>query len=143
MRNVTIQEIMTTELITVRFDETVTKVAEVFKENSFHHIPIVNADNCIEGIISRTDFERIKNGTTHFKIHNIEEYNATLFQTLLTRDIMTKGVVHLNPSDPIQDAYKVFKKNKFRALPVISKGKLVGMVTPLDMLDFFFNQNNN
>lgn len=143
MRNITIQEIMTTELITVRFDETVTKVAEVFENNSFHHIPIVNADDCIEGIISRTDFERIKNGTTHFRIKNIEEYNATLFQTLLTRDIMTKAVVHLNPTDPIKNAYQVFKKNKFRALPVISRGKLVGMVTPLDMLDFFFTQNNN
>ena len=138
MQNITIQEIMTTDLITVRFDETVTKIAEVFKKHSFHHIPIVNADDCIEGIISRTDFERIKNGTTHFRIQNIEEYNETLFQTLLTRDIMTKGVVHLNPHDSIQDAYKIFKKNKFRALPVLSKGKLVGLVTPLDLLDFFF-----
>ena len=83
MQNTTIQDIMTTELITVRFDETVTKVAEVFKEYSFHHIPIINADDCIEGIVSRTDFERIKNGMTHFRIQNIEEYNTTLFQTLL------------------------------------------------------------
>ena len=134
---------MTTDLITVRFDETVTKIATVFKEHSFHHIPIVNADDCIEGIISRTDFERIKSGMTHFRVHDIEKYNESLFQTLLTKDIMTKGVVHLNPNDSIQDAYKVFKKNKFRALPVISKGKLVGLVTPLDLLDFFFNQNNN
>ena len=143
MLNTTIQDIMTTELITARCDETVTRVAEIFKEYSFHHIPIINADNCIEGIVSRTDFERIKNGTTHFRIQNIEEHNATLFQTLLARDIMTKGVVHLNPSDPIKAAYQVFKKNIFRALPVISKGKLVGMVTPLDILDFFFNKNNN
>ena len=56
---------------------------------------------------------------------------------------MTKGVVHLNPSDPIKASYQVFKKIMFRALPVISKGKLVGMVTPLDILDFFFNKNNN
>ncbi|MFK7775274.1 MAG: CBS domain-containing protein [Saprospiraceae bacterium] len=143
MQKITIQEVMTTDLITVRFDETVTKIATVFKENSFHHIPIVNADDCIEGIISRTDFERIKNGMTHFRVQDIEKYNETLFQTLLTKDIMTKGVVHLNPHDAIQDAYKVFKKNKFRALPVISKGKLVGLVTPLDLLDFFFNQKNN
>ena len=58
MQKITIQEIMTTELITVRFDETVTKVAEVFKNNSFHHIPIVNADDYygIEALQKVADF---------------------------------------------------------------------------------------
>ena len=113
----------------------------IFKEHSFHHIPIVNDDESLEGIISLTDFERIKNGTSLFRNPKIEKYNEALFSTLLAKDIMTKDVKELRPNDTIFQAYEIFKKNRFRALPVIARGKLVGIITPFDMLEYFFEKN--
>lgn len=136
-QEIPVREIMTTNLITVRSNEVVTNIAEIFKTQTFHHIPIIDEMNCLVGMVSLTDFERIKNGATLFRNPKIEEYNEAVFQSLMVRDIMTKGVVHLRPMDSIQAAYKVFKENKFRALPVIEKGKLIGIVTPIDILDYF------
>ena len=141
MQDPPVKSIMTTGLITVKVHESISKVAEIFKTQSFHHIPIVNDDECLKGIISLTDFERIKNGTTLFRNPKIEAYNKALFETLLAEDVMTKDVIALRPTDTISQAYKIFKNNKFRAIPVIDKGKLAGIVSPLDILDYFFQEN--
>ena len=138
MQKVSLQEIMTTDLVTIRFDEIVTQVAQIFKKQSFHHIPVVDENNHLAGIISKIDFERIKNGATLFRNPKIEKYNEILFQTLLVKDMMTKTVVSFKPTDSIRLAYLVFKENKFRAIPILEKEKLVGIVTPLDLLDYFF-----
>ena len=115
----------------------------MFKEHSFHHIPVEDSEGSLVGIVSRTDFERIKTGTTLFRNPKVEDYNEVLYQTLLVKDIMTKGVIHLRPMDSILVAYRIFKENKFRALPVIEKGKLIGIVTPLDVLNHFFKSNGS
>ena len=138
MQKVSLQEIMTTDLVTIRFDEIVTQVAQIFKKQSFHHIPVVDENNHLAGIISKIDFERIKNGATLFRNPKVEKYNEILFQTLLVKDMMTKTVVSFKPTDSIRLAYLVFKENKFRAIPILEKEKLVGIVTPLDLLDYFF-----
>lgn len=45
------------------------------------------------------------------------------------KDIMTTNVVTIPSSMSIADAKRIMKAHKFRRLPVVDKGKLVGMVT--------------
>lgn len=142
MQEITIQEIMTTDVISVQASDLVSEVARAFREHTFHHLPIVDEDHCLVGIISRVDFERIKYGAGLFRNPKIDEYNDALFQSMRVKKIMTKDVVFLQPTDNIAFAYKIFKERSFRALPVIEKGRLVGMLTPLDVLDFYFQKVN-
>ncbi len=53
---------------------------------------------------------------------------------MLIKDIMTKKVVTVPSSMSLGDAKKLLKENKFRRLPVVDNGKLVGVVTE-DRLD--------
>ncbi|MEM1321337.1 MAG: CBS domain-containing protein [Bacteroidota bacterium] len=138
MENLAVKEIMTTALVTIHTNEPVSRVAQIFNQHRFHHIPIVDCAGCIAGIISLSDFERIKNGQTLFRNPKIEAYDNALFQTMLAQDMMTRDVVELRPTDSIQRAYEIFRDNKFRALPVVEKGILRGIVTPLDILNHFF-----
>ena len=138
MQNLPVEKIMTTQLITVNCNDILTKVVEIFKSHSFHHIPIVDDNGKLEGIISRTDFDQLKTGGSLFRNPNKENYNKALFRSMRACEIMTKNTIELQPTDTIQKAYQIFKENKFRALPVIGKGLLVGIVTPLDLLDYFF-----
>ncbi|MDD5093052.1 MAG: CBS domain-containing protein [Dehalococcoidia bacterium] len=48
---------------------------------------------------------------------------------MLVRDIMTTNVVTIPSSTPIMDARKIMEAHKFERLPVVDKGKLVGIVT--------------
>ena len=141
MKDLSVKEIMTSELVTLGPDDSLTNVVEVFKKKNFHHLPIVSEQGKLEGIISLTDLERMKVGATFFRNPKKESYMKALFQTIRACEVMTKDVIELQPTDSIEKAYQIFSNNKFRALPVVGKGKLVGILTPLDILDYFFKES--
>lgn len=138
MQDLLIQDIMTTDLYTVNHDEVVSEVVKLFDEHSFHHVLVVNNDGDLEGVISSTDVERNKSGASFFRNPKKEEFDATILRAMRACDIMTRDIVVLQATDSIRRAYEIFKKNKFHAIPIVSRGSLVGIITPLDILDHFF-----
>ncbi|MDY7031799.1 MAG: CBS domain-containing protein [Thermodesulfobacteriota bacterium] len=48
---------------------------------------------------------------------------------MFVKDVMTTNVVTIPSSTSIADAKRIMKAHKFRRLPVVDKGKLVGIVT--------------
>ena len=64
------KDVMTRNLITVHEHEIVTTIAKTFKAYGFHHIPIVNNDSKLVGIISQIDIERLKLSASIFKTKN-------------------------------------------------------------------------
>ena len=51
------------------------------------------------------------------------------------RDIMTKNPITVDSETLVLDAQKIMKENKIRRLPIVDKGKLVGIVTKHDLLE--------
>jgi len=49
------------------------------------------------------------------------------------RDVMTKNPITVESESLLLDARKVMKEHNFRRLPVVEKGKLVGIVTKQDL----------
>ena len=49
------------------------------------------------------------------------------------RDVMTKNPVTVESDTLILDARRIMKENNFRRLPVVEKGKLVGIITKQDL----------
>ncbi len=52
---------------------------------------------------------------------------------MLVRNWMSKDVITVDVNDSMQDATRLLKENNIRGLPVIKKGKLVGIVTDRDL----------
>ena len=52
---------------------------------------------------------------------------------MLARERMSKDVIRIKEKDSIQDAIKVLKEHDVRMLPVMKKGKLVGVITDRDL----------
>ncbi|MEJ2660885.1 MAG: CBS and ACT domain-containing protein [Desulfobacteraceae bacterium] len=52
---------------------------------------------------------------------------------MLVRDWMTRAVVTLEVGDSMQDAGRLMKEKNVRMLPVLDKGRLVGVVTDRDL----------
>jgi acetoin utilization protein AcuB len=50
------------------------------------------------------------------------------------RDVMTKNPVTVDSETLVLDAQKIMRENNIRRLPVVDKGKLVGIVTQHDLL---------
>ncbi len=51
------------------------------------------------------------------------------------RDMMTRDPITVQPETLVMDARKIMKENNIRRLPVVEKGKLVGIVTKYDLLE--------
>jgi len=50
------------------------------------------------------------------------------------RDVMTKNPMTIDSDTYVLDAQKIMKENNIRRLPIVDKGKLVGIVTQHDLL---------
>ena len=51
------------------------------------------------------------------------------------KDMMTKNPITVNPDTLVLDAQKIMRQKNIRRLPVVEKGKLVGIVTKHDLLE--------
>ncbi len=51
------------------------------------------------------------------------------------RDVMTKNPITIDSETLVLDAQKIMKENNIRRLPIVDKGKLVGIITQHDLLE--------
>lgn len=56
---------------------------------------------------------------------------------LKAKEIMTKEVITIEKEATLEELVEMFKKYHFHGFPVLYKGKLVGMVTKIDLLKTF------
>ncbi len=135
-----VRHIMTRDLITADPDETLESVKRKLIANNIQHIPVVDGRKIL-GIISKGDLHRMEHHFSVFKSEKALESNKVIFSTVLASEIMVKHLVTLKESDTASIAVDLFRENLFHALPVVdATGNLVGMITPLDLLKYAFDE---
>ena len=140
-KTTSVGQIMTTNVLFLRPEETMENASEIFRMNNIHHIPVIDAGGQVVGILSKGDYLKILHGFTLFKTEKSEEYNSAILRSLLVGEVMTKQVATLFPEDTVEIAVGFFRENLFHAIPVVDlQRKLVGIVTTYDMLNFAFNE---
>lgn len=134
--------VMTSSVKTVDPKDTLEQVHAIFKEEDFHHLPAIEADGTLVGLISKTDYYQLQDCFTIFrKAADAETQNKRLFRSLLVEEVMTVKLAVLHPEDTVANALGYFQENRFRAIPIVSSDhRLLGIVTPLDLLNFAFNE---
>lgn len=138
-RTATIATIMTRNVFFVHPNDTMQRVDELFNANNIHHIPVIDDESKVVGIISKADYLKILHGFTLFKTEKSKEYNKAILRSLLVSEVMTKQVASLYPDDTVEIAAGYFRENLFHAIPVVDRQKkLVGIITTFDMLNYAF-----
>lgn len=135
-----VTEVMSRELYVVRPEDTLERVNEVFRAKAIHHIPVINTEGKLCGIVSKTDFLKVNHMLCIFDVKKYSEYNLKLYKAVHVEEIMTKHVATLAPTDALTVAAGIFSENLFHALPVVDKGNLVGIVTTQDLLGYCFSE---
>ena len=128
-----ISSIMSTNLITVNPEDKLKTVQDLFEQNNIHHLPVVRFKKIV-GIISKIDLLHFLKGMSNFQ-KDISYMNDNRLRNYTAEDIMTMGLGKVESSDTISIALEVFKTNLFRALPVVDKDELVGIITTYDIID--------
>ncbi len=116
----TVQDVMTPQPVTVDADTTVRQAAEVMREADIGDVVVVS-DGEIRGIVTDRDLvvRALADGC---------DPTTTPVAQVLTTDPVT-----LAPGDDVEDAMKTMSTNAIRRLPVVSGGRLVGIVSLGDL----------
>jgi len=133
--HIPVSRIMTQRIASVRLEDNLEYVRQIFERHGFHHIPVVEGSKLV-GIVSYTDYLRV----IHDYFSNPESKPASekLLHTLTVKDMMTENPVCLKPNDTVETALQVFRENPFHALPVTDEhGKLFGILTTYDVMKVF------
>ncbi len=128
MMNERLSAIMTKEVVSVNQDNTLEEVKKLLFEKRIHHIPVVDDENKLVGIITSWDL-----------IKSQKPFNE--YGDIKVAELMTKNVAALGPNELIGAAAMIFLKNLFHGLPIVDDdGKLVGIVTTHDLLLYEYNK---
>ena len=127
-----ISKIMTCKLITLKITDDLFKAEKLFKEHRIRHIPVVDNQKHIVGMLSLTDLNRIS-FLDSYDEDEIQIDNA-IYEMLCIEQLMVKSIVKITSDVTIKDAAEILAKNEFHALPVVDNGVLVGIVTTTDLL---------
>jgi CBS domain-containing protein len=128
-----VSDIMIKDVITVKPDNSLDSVREIFEKHNIHHIPVVDGETLV-GMISKSDYLFFsKDFGSNFYDKYIEEIRRKNYDV---KEVMTTKLARLESDDRINVALEVFRVNRFHALPVVENDKLVGIVTTFDIIDY-------
>jgi CBS domain-containing protein len=120
--NEPVKSIMQPNPPSVQENAAIESVIEIMKQRNVGGLPIVDRANKVIGIVTEKDllsiFER--------KAKNVE------VATLMTRKVVTGA-----SDTTILEAEKEMVSKSFRRLPIVSDGRLVGIITAMDIVRFF------
>ena len=129
-----VKTIMTKELITVNPETLGSEVDALFKNNNFHHLPVIDNNNDIVGIISSSDYHQLQHHFTRLNLVQSDRENVKIFRSILAKEIMTESPVCLHEDDTIEKAIDILLQNKIHAIVVTNGKKVSGILTALDIL---------
>jgi CBS domain-containing membrane protein len=133
MREINLETLVTYNPWTVRPDALLDDVAEQFKTLGLHHMPVVNDERHLIGMISETDLLKAQQKRRVVLVGSGGPDETTGFPEEVA-DVMTRDLVMAGPDDSPRQVLQVLLAHRIHALPVVESGRLIGMISCRDFL---------
>ncbi|WP_298417295.1 CBS domain-containing protein [uncultured Kordia sp.] len=132
-----VSTIMTVNVITLNHTDNLDTAERLFKSKNIRHIPVVSGDSII-GMLSYTDLLRISFADGAYE----EESNVetVVYNMFTIEQVMAKNLVSVSSNTTIKEAAEILAKKEFHALPVVDDGKLAGILTTTDLINYLLDQ---
>ena len=126
-----IEKIMTKNVVTVKMDDTLGKVKEIFSNNMFHHLLVVE-DKKLFGVISDRDLLKALSPSIDTPAETRQDL-ASLNRK--AHQIMTRGPIALNENAQLNEAVELFNQHKISCIPIVNLDDLpVGILSWRDIM---------
>ena len=141
-----VKDIMTKDVVTVTKETTVMELAGIFSQRHLSSLPVLDQSGALIGIVTETDLvEQDKNLhiPTVISIFDWVIYleSDKKFEKELKKmtgrtvgDIYSSDIVTVSPDSAISDVADLLSSRKITALPVVEGGKLVGIISRIDLI---------
>ncbi len=120
--NEPIKLIMTQKVFSVKTSAKISEAIQLMKEKNVGGLPVVDEENHVRAIITERD---------------IAHMFADRISGVKVSQLMTEKVITALPKTTIFEAEKTMIMQGFRRLPIVAEGKVVGIITAMDIIRFF------
>ncbi len=145
----TVRDIMQHDPVSVTVADSVETVLHVMRDHDLSGVPVVNEGGRCVGIITEADLVLSEEGEDFHLPHYFELFGGVVFLerwshfeerarkafASLAEDMMTPDPITIEPDATVREAAHIIAGKKYNRLPVIEHGRLVGVVTRVDVLD--------
>ena len=113
----TAADIMTANVVSTTVDAPIWPVARQLIDHGYGGMPVLGPDGALIGMVSGFDV--------------ISKEGATI------GEIMSRGVVWVNPEDSLEDVVQLMGLHGIRRTPVCRDGRLIGIISRSDLLRYY------
>ena len=129
-----VRERMTRNPIFIRPDTTVTDAQALMKREKIHHLPVVDKDEKLVGIVTEKDLLYASPSVaTTLSVYEM----TSLLARLRVDRVMSRDVVTVTEDVPLEEAARVMADRRIGGLPIMRGKALVGMITESDLFRIF------
>ena len=125
--------IMSTDLKTVSPQDSLATVRSLMHENRINHVPVVNEDENLVGLVTLTD---VLAATDSILRDDDSRLHAT---EIKVQDIMVQNLATIDEHASLRQAALFLEKHRIGCLPVVTNGTLRGIVTDTDFVGVAIN----
>lgn len=131
----TVDEIMTREPYTLGPDDTVENARQMMAQHHIRHIPVVDDDNTLVGLITQRDVLAAEDSTVLNQIGD----EGSRDRYIAVSSVMTAPVQTTEESASLRGTAMHLQQHKLGCLPVLTQGKLAGIITDSDFVSVAIN----
>lgn len=117
-----VEDYMTKDPVAVREDAAISAAAEIMRRHHFRHLPVVDANGRLTGILSDRD------------VRGASGCNRAAGGELTVGEVMTPDPLTVPMNAALEEAVRLLIEHRFGALPVMCGERLVGIITYVDAL---------
>ena len=125
--------IMSTDLITTRADASLAEARSLMRSNNIHHLPVVNEGGALVGLLTQTNVLAATDSILRDQENRLDE------NEILVEDIMVTKIATVDCDASLRDAALFLERHRIGCLPVLRRGRLVGIITDTDFVGIAIN----
>lgn len=118
------------EVFTISEGKNVYQAMAIIVANKIGSLVVINDEAKITGIFSERDALKVC------------YENPNNFAEIAVNQVMTKSIIFAEPEDEVDYVLGIMTQNKFRHVPVMKEGSLVGIVSIGDLVKVQLNEMN-
>lgn len=129
----TVADVMTPHPICIGRGNAIRTAIELMRAGGFRRLPVVEGERLI-GIVTESDLRRAANTPA-----SVTEYwydDPFILDHIPVAACMTPHPITVTPATPLTAAARILRDRKIGGLPVVAGGRLVGIITATDLLNY-------
>jgi len=127
-----VRDLMSAEVATVRRNDKLVIADDLMNLGRIRHTPVLDDEGDeVVGILSQRDLFR---GALARAIGYGSHAQQKLLNQLAVKDVMTTDPVTTTPDTPLAEAARLMLERKIGCLPVVERGRLIGILTESDFV---------